>query len=247
MKTLHRVVIAAALALPAAAQAEQFYLGYSDWNYKVSGEYQSGGTAYDLSNGFEARRSSRALYRLRWDTGPGWWRPDLAASYGRIQVSGHRTISRGIGIGPIPPQTDSTAFVYADVHDLDATARWPLQLGWGRLSAGVTLKQLKGDVQITDSAATPQQTRQPVNALFPLLHTFLEVPIGSRLRIGAGGDWIAGRGDTADSIVAMARLKLIGPLDLTGGWQRKRYKVHTDNYLLDTRLQGWQFGGELAF
>jgi hypothetical protein len=250
MNRLHRILIAATLALPVAARAEntgyteQFYLGYSDWNYKVAGEYQSGGSAYDLGNGFDASRSSRGLYRLRWDTGPGWWRPDLAASFGRIEVSGQRNITSSGNIGPIPVQGNSTAEVDANVRDLDATARWPWQFGWARLSAGLTLKQLRGDVLVTDSAA---QRREPVNALFPLLHAFLEVPIGSRLRIGVGGDWIEGKGNEADSIVAIARLKLIGPLDLTGGWQRKRYKVRTNDYLLDSRLQGWQIGGELAF
>lgn len=248
MKILHHALIATALTLSAPAMAtDQFFLGYSYWDYKVSGQYQESGSTYDLGKDFSASNSSRALYRLRWDTGPGWWAPDLAASFGRIEVSGQKHITTNTGIGPIPIQINSTANVYTNVRDFDVTARWPWQLGWGRLSLGITGKQLRGDVLVSDSAATPTQTHESVNTLFPMAHVFLEVPIGSRLRIGVGGDWAALNGDEANNIVAIIRLKLIGPLDLTGGWQSKRYKVRDDNYRLDSKLQGWQVGGELAF
>ena len=248
MKTFQRVLIAAALLLPGVSQAEQFYLGYSHWNYQVSGVYQDNGSNYDLDGSLNASTNSRALYRLRWDTGPGWW-PDLAASYSRIAVTGQRTITTGgPGIGGLPVgQASSTANIDANVRDMDATLRYGVPLGWARLSGGVTVKQLKGDVTVSDNAATPPQSRRNVDEVFPMAHAFIEVPLGSRVRIGLGGDWIAARGNEADSILAMVRIKLIGPLDLTGGWQRKRYKVRTDRYLLDAKLQGWQFGGELAF
>lgn len=247
MKILHYILIATALTLSAPAMAmatDQFYLGYSYWNYKVSGQYEDDGSGYTLNKGFDPSNSSRSMFRLRWDTGPGWWIPDLAASFGRIDVNGQQAISTNTGIGPIPITINSTAVVTTHVRDLDVTARWPWQFGWGRLSLGVTVKQLRGDILINDSAAG--QTTESVNAVFPMAHAFLEVPIGSRLRIGVGGDWIAAEGDEADNIVAMARFKVIGPLDITGGWQSKHYKVR-DDYLLDAKMQGWQFGAELAF
>ncbi len=246
-KCQYSALILASTLLSAPAMAtDQFFLGYSYWHYKVSGDYQDNGSSFNLDNGYAPSNSSRAIYRLRWDTGPGWWIPDLAASFGRIEVSGQQNITTNTGIGPIPVTVNSTASVYTNVRDLDVTARWPLQLGWGRLSLGITGKQLRGCVLINDSAGTPAQTRESINALFPMAHAFLEIPLGSRLRVGIGGDWAAAEGDEADNIVAIARLKVIGPLDLTGGWQSKHYKVH-DGYALDTRLQGWQFGGELAF
>jgi hypothetical protein len=267
MKNLRCALIAAALALSAAARAdvteatvpaepaEHFYLDYNVWNYKVSGRFDFGGSTYDLSNGFDTSRRSRALYRLRWDwqrpdhyTWLDYLKPDLAASFGRIEVSGQRAITTNVIVGPLPIPVTSNAFVATNVRDLDATARWPLlQLGWARLSGGLTLKQLKGNVLITDSAATPPQMQQPVNALFPMVHAFFEVPLGGRLRVGIGGDWITGDGNEAHNVAAIARFKVIGPLDLIGGWQGKRYKVRTKDSLLDARLQGWQFGGELAF
>lgn len=248
MRILRYALIATALTLSAPAMAtDQFYLGYSYWHYKVSGAYQDSNSNFDLGNDFSASNSSRALYRLRWDTGPGWWIPDLAASFGRIEVSGEKNISSSAVIGPIPIQINSTANVHTNVRDLDVTARWPWQFGWGRLSLGITGKQLRGNILVTDSAATPPQTNESINALFPMAHAFLEIPIGSRLRIGIGGDWAALDGNEADNLMAMARLKVIGPLDLTAGWQSKRYKVREDDYTLDSRLQGWQLGGELAF
>lgn len=246
IKRLYFALIPATALLSTPALAtDQFFLGYSYWDYKVSGDYQENGSRYDLDKGYAPSNSSRAIYRLRWDTGPGWWIPDLAASFGRIEVSGQQNITTDTSIGPIPVTVDSTATAHTNVRDLDVTARWPLQLGWGRLSLGVTGKQLRGDIVISDSA-TPTQTRESIKATFPMAHAFLEVPFGSRLRVGVGGDWAALDGDEADNIVAIVRLKVIGPLDLTAGWQSKHYKVH-DGYTLDTRLQGWQFGGELAF
>lgn len=240
------ILVSTLLSTPAMA-TDQFFLGYSYWHYKVSGTYQDSGSSFDLGNGGYAPSSnSRAMYRMRWDTGPGWWMPDLAASFGRIEVSGQQNVTTSANVGPVPVTVNSTATVYTNVRDLDVTARWPLQLGWGRLSLGVTAKQLRGSVLINDTASTPTQTRESVNALFPMAHAFLEVPFGSRLRVGGGGDWAALDGDEADNILAIARLKVIGPLDLTAGWQSKHYKVH-DGYRLDTRLQGWQVGGELAF
>lgn len=246
-KFLLFLLAAAALSSHPAVAADRFYLGYSYWDYHVSGEYQQSGTTYDFGNGFNPSNNSRALYRLRWDTGHTWWIPDLAASYGRIEVSGQQGVSTTGSIGPIPITVNSTAHANANVRDLDITARWPWQFGWGRLSLGVTAKQLRGHVLITDSAVSGTVTNEPVNELFPMAHAFLEVPIGSRLRLGLGGDWAALDGDEADNVLAMARLKVIGPLDLTGGWQLKRYKVRNDGYRLDTRLQGWQLGAELAF
>jgi hypothetical protein len=245
MKFWHYTFTAAALTFAAPAfAADQFFLSYSYWDYKVSGRYEQDGTNYDFDNDFKPSNSSRALYRLRWDTPAGWW-PDLAASYGRIDVSGQKAVTTNTGIGPIPIQVNSTADVHANVRDGDVTLRWPWQLGWARLSAGVTAKQLRGNVLISDNVGG--STRQSVNTLFPMAHAFLEIPIGSRLRIGVGGDWAALNGDAADNIAAIVRFKVIGPLDLTGGWQRKHYKVDSDDYRLNTRLQGWQFGGELAF
>lgn len=247
MKALRLAAFSLILTLPFPAFAEHFYLGYDYWDYRVSGNYQDSSGNYDLGSGFDPSNSSRAMYRLRWDTGPGWWIPDLAASYGRIEVSGQKNVSTNTGIGPIPITVNSTADVYANVRDLDVTARWPWQFGWGRLSLGVTGKQLRGSVLITDTTSSTQ-SRESVDVTFPMAHAFLEIPIGSRLRLGVGGDWAALNGDEADNMVAMVRFKLIGPLDLTGGWQSKHYKVTSSgDYRLDTRLQGWQAGAELGF
>lgn len=250
MKTVRLAVSSLALgitlALPLPAFAEHFYLGYSYWDYKVSGNYSDSTGNYDLNNDFSPSASSRALYRLRWDTGPGWWFPDLAASFNRIEVTGHKNVTTNTSIGPIPITVNTNADAHANVRDLDVTARWPWQFGWGRLSLGVTGKQLRGNILIKDSTAGVQ-TRENIDATFPMAHAFLELPLGSRLRIGVGGDWAALDGDAADNITAMARLKVIGPLDLTAGWQRKHYKVNQDGYHLDTRLQGWQAGAEIGF
>lgn len=247
MKIPHLILPAAALLLSAPAMAtDQFFLGYSYWDYKVSGQYQESGSNFDLGDDFHPSANSRAIYRLRWDTGPGWW-PDLAASYGRIEVDGQKNVTTSTNVGPIPIQVNSTATAHTDVQDYDVTARWPWQFGWGRLSFGVTGKRLHGDIDVTDNLTGSAQTRESINVMFPMAHAFLEVPIGSRLRIGVGGDWAALDGDEADNIVAIVRLKVIGPLDLTAGWQSKHYKVHDENYRLDTRLHGWQVGGELAF
>ncbi|TXH04795.1 MAG: hypothetical protein E6R07_06785 [Nevskiaceae bacterium] len=247
MTGLRPLLAACALTLPALAQAEQFYLGYSHWNYAVSGAYDEGATRYDLDKNLNARGDSHAQYRLRWDTGAGWW-PDFAASYGRVALSGQQSITTSVVVGPVPVGTvSSVAQVDANVRDLDATLRYGLPLGWARLSGGVTVKKLRGNVVVTDSAATPSQTLHDIDEIFPMAHLFAEVPLGSRLRLGAGGNWIASHGDEADEMLVQARLKLIGPLDLTGGWQRKHYRVTTDSYRLRATLQGWQFGGELAF
>jgi hypothetical protein len=235
-------IFLATLASSPAFAADQFYLGYSYWDYNVRGQYDRGGSSYALGDNYDPSNSSRALYRLRWDTGHTWWIPDLAASFGRIEVNGQQNVSKNTGLGVV----SSTANASTNIRDLDITARWPWQLGWGRLSLGMTGKQLRGDILIRDNLANGTQTER-IDATFPMAHAFLEVPLGSRLRVGAGGDWAALDGDQADNIVGMARLKVIGPLDLTGGWQRKHYKVHNNDYHLDARLQGWQFGAELAF
>lgn len=244
MKLTRCALLVTALALPLAAQAEQFYAGYSYWDNRVSGTYRDNGVDYDINDGLAASTRSRALYRLRWDT-PTPWLPDLAASYGRIVVAGQRTVTSG-GIGGLPiGQTTSTADVDADVSDIDATLRYGLALDWARISLGVTVKQLKGDIDVNNAGAP--QSRRSVDQVFPMAHLFAEVPFGSRVRLGVGGDWISAKGDAADNILAMLRVKLIGPLDITGGWQRKHYKVDSNGYFLDATLQGWQVGGELAF
>lgn len=246
-KFLYCSIFLASIASAPVFAADQIFLGYSYWDYHVRGHYDESGSNYTLGDNYTPSNSSRALYRLRWDTGHNWWIPDLAASFGRIEVNGQQAVTTNGGIGPIQFPISSTAIADANVRDLDVTARWPWQFGWGRLSLGVTGKQLRGDIVIRDSAVAGIVSRDKINAAFPMAHAFLEVPLGSRLRIGVGGDWAALDGNQADQIMAIARLKVIGPLDLTGGWQRKHYKVRDDNYHLDTQLQGWQLGAELAF
>ncbi|MGH8504668.1 MAG: hypothetical protein ACRETM_01730 [Stenotrophobium sp.] len=249
MNKFFYTLLAGALLLPTLAQAQGFGLAYGNWDARVSGTITDNGAKLNLDRDLGAHATNRNSYALHWDTGPGWWRPDIAADYMRIQVAGNnQSTSGGLQFGGIvlAPGISTLLITHADIRDTGVTLRYPFTLGVVRAAAGVTVRRLDGDIRVQDSSGTAQSD-QPVNKTFPMAHLRLELPLAPRLSLVASGNWIAGGGNRANDFTAEARARIIGPLSISAGWRYKYYYVSSNGYLLDTRLQGLLLGARLDF
>lgn len=249
MKKLIYTLLVSALLLPALANAQGFGLAYGNWDAHVSGTITDNGAQLNLDHDLGVHATNRNSYALHWETGPGWWRPDIAADYMRIQVSGsNQTTTGGLQFGGIilAPGISTLLVTHADIRDTGVTLRYPFTLGVVHAAAGVTVRHLDGDIRVQDSNGAAQ-SNQPVNETFPMAHLRLELPLAPRLGIVASGNWIAGGGNRANDFTVEARARIYGPFSISAGWRYKYYYVNSNGYLLDTRLQGLLLGARLDF
>ena len=235
--------------MPAIASASDFGLAYDYWDSRVSGTLNDHGGKVDLERDLGAESKNHHQYSAFWQTGAGWWRPDLAASYTQIKIEGSRSLSSaGLQFGSVvvlPGSTD-TLVTRANIRDADISLRYPFALGPLHVSAGVTIKQLKGDISVQD-ITTGTRNDQSVDETFPMVHALAEWPLPFNTSVAVSVNWIRYGNDSADEAKIMARVPIIGPLEARIGWQRKHYNVDDHGYLLDSTLQGVTAGMQVLF
>lgn len=227
---------ALAWCVPLAA-APEFRVGYGGWRYDISGTVTDTNRTYDLQDDLALETSGRRSILVEWDT-PAGWLPDLSASFTALGASGYReetfTVFDVLG-NPVGTQTESIA-ASADFDDYDLTARYPFSLGPARISLGVTVKRLRGEVLIDDSTQS-QPSRQRYDETVPEIAAALRWPLGKRLALVASGQGIsAGRNSTLEWRGG-AEVRL-GAVLLEGAWQVKRYDIDVGDYALDAQLDG---------
>ena len=249
MKSITHWFLAGFLTVPAVASASDFGLAYDYWDSRVSGTLNDNGGVVDLKHDLGAESNDHHQFSSFLQTGPGWWRPDLAASYTQIKIEGSRTLSSsGLQFGSIVvlPGSNDTVVTRANIRDADVSLRYPFAVGPLHVSAGVTIKQLKGDISVQD-ITTGTRSDQPVDQTFPMAHALAEWPLPFSTSIAVSGNWVHYKNDSADEAKIMVRVPIFGPLEGRIGWQRKHYHVDDHGYLLDTTLQGAMAGIQLLF
>ncbi|MGH8461170.1 MAG: hypothetical protein ACRESS_06150 [Stenotrophobium sp.] len=238
---------AALQAIPALAAGQGFALGYDYWNYRVSGIVEDNGTQLGLHRDLGVEPQNRDAFFLRWDTGPGWWRPDLTANYMHVLLTGNAPYTTsGLQLGSLNllPGT-TTVLTNVDIHDTELTFSYPFALGRLRNSAGVTAKYLKGYLELEDSSGNSTDY-QRINDLFPMAHLDVNLPLGDFVNLIASGNWIGYHGEGAYEYSGGIDFRILGPLTLSARWQQKYYNVK-DGYTLHANLRGMLFGAHLVF
>jgi hypothetical protein len=254
--TLPRALLGLILVLGAsdavAAVADDqigFALGYDHWNYKVSGLLVDEGTELRLHRDLGLKPINNDNFFLRLDTGAGWWRPDLSASYMRIVLDGSEPISGSalqLGSLNLLPVT-ATVLTNTGINDSELTFSYPLPisfLGSLKSSAGLTLKYLNGDLNIQQAGGGADV--QKVNEFFPLIHLDLNLPLGRFVNLTTSGNWIQYAGEGAYEYSGGIEFRMLGPITLSARWQQKHYSVD-DGYTLHANLRGALLGVHLVF
>lgn len=222
---------------PSLAATPEFRAGYGSWRYELSGTVTDRDRTYDLQDDLGLETSGRRSVLVEWDTPPGWW-PDLSASFTQLGASGYReetfTLFDIFG-NPVGSQTESIA-ASADFDDFDLTLRYPFSLGSLGVSAGVTIKRLRGDVLIDDSTQS-SPSYQSYDETVPQVHAGLRWPLAQWLALVASGQGIQAEGNSALEWRGGAELRL-GPLLVEAGYQAKRYDINLGDYALDAQLDG---------
>lgn len=222
------------------AQAGELRAAYGNWGFDITGTATDNGNVYDFQRDLAAHSTSKRSLSLAWDTGPGWWRPDLALSDSSIGAAGTNTAPRTVQVlpPPAPPSTTTTTMtVDAGFRDQDLIARYPW--GWGplQLAAGVAVKRMRGSVEINDSSQS-QPSRGDYDETFPELHAQVRWPLGRWLTLTAVGQGIKGQGNRALEWRVGAEIPGLAPLLLEAGWQQKRYDIRVNGDALDASLDG---------
>lgn len=225
---LAAVAALALAALPARASEVRATVGA--WDYDFAGDVDDRGTHYDFQDdlGVQPRRSRGVALEV--DTPKGGW-PDFAAGYTPLSANGERTEEV---MFPLP--STRTIRTDADFDTYELVARWPLNRGRLRFSAGLAVQQLKGELIIDDSDET-QPRHERYDETFPLLHAQLRAA-GKVFGFSAVAQGIEYDGSSARELRALVELRFLAPLLIEAGWQERRYEIELADYALDARLSG---------
>jgi hypothetical protein len=224
------------------ASAQSLRVDFGLWDYEVGGTVRDGGSPLDLQDDLMVRTRSRQAFAASTDAGPDWL-PALAFSYNPLDVRGEQTVNSTVGIGPIIlDEQERTALIDADLTDLALTADAGL-LGPEalQLRGGLTLRRLEGPITVRDADSDDSRT-EDLDEWFPQLHLAFRWQPSPRWRFGGAADWIEADSDRATQLRLQADWRVWGALGLSGGWQRKSFKVRSGDFELDTDLDGY-FGG----
>lgn len=238
--TLKKIISAAALAVLCAPATHAEVRGaYGNWLFGISGTAVEGGKTYDFERDLAARRAGNNSLQLAWDTGPGWWRPDLELNLSRIGVQGSNTGLRCTQVVPVGPPScvTTTLTVDSNFHDEELVARYPLNSGALKLSAGLAVKHLRGTVVITDSSQS-QPSRGDYNQTFPELHADLRWPVTSWAVLELVGQGAQYQGSRAFEWRAGFEVQALAPLLIEASWQQKRYDINVNRDALNVSLDG---------
>lgn len=238
--TLKKTLIAALCVLgsTAPASAHEFRAAYGDWAFDVSGTATNRNRAYDFERDLAAHRAGGLSLQVAWDTGPGWWKPDLSFSHSRIGVEGSHSETGPTGSLPPLPQTGTVNLaVDSDFTDQELVLRYPLNSGPVKVSPGLAAKRLKGTVRITDSRQG-QASRGDYDEVFPEAHLGVRWTIAHWLVMEAVAQGIQYNDATASDFRAAIELHPIGPILIEAGWQQKHYDFSANGDALDVTLQG---------
>jgi hypothetical protein len=238
----------AVLCASGAAAATEVRGTYGNWNFNISGTATENGQTYDFRRDLDARRAGKQTFHLAWDTGPGWWKPDLELGLSSIGANGtHTETTVTILPPPLPPTTTTTTFsVVSDFHDQELVARYPLNAGPLALSAGLAVKRLRGTVVITDSRQS-QPSRGDYDQAFPELHLQLRYAVAHWLVLETVAQGVQYQDSKAFEWRAGLELRPFDPLLIEAGWQQKRYDIRVNSNALDVSLGGALLRAGLLF
>lgn len=243
---MHRALctLGAFLALSASAvSAAELRAAFGGWDYDLQGHYNDSNRDRDFQRDLAVRPRDRASVSLDYQWRAG--RPDLSFAYTQIGARGRSAENVPVGIGPIPIGTAGTTVdSLSDFTDIEIAARWPLSRGDWRLSPGVVLKRLAGELRITENDV--DVSRQDIEVWFPQPLLRLDGRLASWLRFNASVQGIAYDGDRAQEWQSSAEIT-VGALLVQGGWQEKRYRIRDDDSDLDAHLRGPVFRLGLDF
>lgn len=230
---LSHTKVAIAMALMSAAaptQGAELRATFGSWGYHFEGDVIDQGTRYDLKDDLELEPHRRRSAAFEYDTPAGAW-PDLALSYSQMGARGHHEEQVTL---PLPGTR--TIDTDADFDSYELVARYPFRFGPARLSAGVAVQQLRGELLIDDSGQA-SASRQDYDETFPLLHAQLRLRLpGLALVTTAQG--VEYDGSRALEWRALLEARFLEPLQVEVGWQEKRYEIELTDYALDTRVSG---------
>lgn len=221
---------ALALLVAAPARAAELRAALGAWGYHFKGDVDDRGVRYDLRDDLKLDPHRRRSLALEYDTPKGAW-PDFAVSFTQMGARGDHTESVTL---PLPGTR--TIETDADFDSYEIVARYPMRFGPLRVSAGVAVQQLKGELVIDDSEQA-EPSRERYDETFPLPHLQLRLA-GPAFALVTTAQGIEYDGSKALEWRALVEARFLEPLLLEVGWQEKRYEIELPDYALDTRVSG---------
>ena len=210
------------------------------WHYSVSGSATDPSGHVDFDE-YEVDGDTQPYVALRYRQNQrGWW-PDLALQYSRIEAAGVHVVSEPSAIGPLVLLPGITAQTRADVDDITLGAAYSLLDSPLHIDAGLAVRYLGGSILIRDSDAG-REDQQSIAEVFPLLTASLRWTPWRSLSLVASGAGIQAGDNTAYEFYGGFEAPLLRTVYLQAGWMVKRYQVLSDDYRLNSRLDGARLG-----
>lgn len=247
-----RVLISALCCFASAASAHipennRFYLSGSQWDYRATGDLQTGNSRQSIDSDLDMRTQNRNYFSLGYIPVQFGWVPEISAHYQQIELSGRQNVTSLTVFGPVTIPANGSIRSQVDIDSIDAAARWPLRLGeLFTLSAGLAVNSVDGDVVVTDETMTTE-SRQNISEVFPLLSLGLRLEPFAALRLEMVGNYISYQGSKAHKLEATAIWQIYGGVALEGGYRQQRYLIETDNNTTDAYLSGGFLGLRYEF
>jgi hypothetical protein len=237
-----------AASLPMVAAAGELRVVAGQWNHEVSGSVTDQGERLNFQDdlGLKTQRHGSTQFEYR---GAGGLWPDWALAFTQVGARGRYEETHTLFVGPIPVGSET---VRRDTDgrfdDLELVLRYPLGGRNSALSAGLTLKHLKGEILIFEDDR--EDRREQYDEIFPLLHLQARRPfLRPWLALSGSLQGLRYQDNAAREWRVAAEAQLFSRLLLELGWQEKRYRIDAGSYALDARFAGplirggWMFGG----
>lgn len=244
IRLLSAALLLLVLSAPAASASWRF--GVEAWDLEVSGEAEDDSGRVDFAQ-LGLSSPTRVQWLLERRAASGSWWPDLALRHSGIEARGRQVVDTSITLGDLVlVPGESTAETEADFDDLALHLSYPLLGRDTRLSAGLAVKRLDGELVIRE-VESDNADRETVDQTFPLGLLAFYWPLHPRLQLGAEALYVEYRDDALYELQVQALVPLTRRLDLVAGWQRKDYRLRNREYRLDAEADGLRLGLSLRF
>ncbi|WP_100639735.1 TIGR04219 family outer membrane beta-barrel protein [Marinobacter salexigens] len=219
------------LAAP-LAQADIVGLGASVgyWDTDVSGKVATGSDSVDVNDELRLKDDGKANASIYLEH-PVPLLPNVRLAYTLIQQSGNGTLTSDYGnvsVGNVRSELD--------LEQLDLTLYYEILDNWVNLDLGLTVRDFSGELLVTQSGSTPEQTK--ADAVLPLgyIAARFDLPL-TGVAVGAEGNFIAYDGDSIRDFNVYGQFS-ISLLQLRAGYRQIAVDYEDGSDLFDVKIDG---------
>lgn len=225
------------LATP-VSQADVVGLGasVSYWDSELSGKAATNNDVVDVEDNLNLDSDSNANATLYVEH-PVPLLPNLRFNYTLVKQNGRGQLGADFG-GITGVTTDIEVQSELDLEQLDFTFYYELLDNWVNLDAGLTVRDLSGELLVQENGGANRVNRTEVDAVIPMgyLAAQFDLPL-TGASVGAEGNLISYDGDSLHDFNAYGQYQ-IALIQLRAGYRQMSIDYEDGNDRLDVKIDG---------